>query len=113
MPDLNADAQVWKWAGISFGDYDTLLLQKSIKLLSAKTGASSMRFWGKITGTKADYFIVEATVEGGDVGEGEGGEENEVQEATEPRGTGINQFAYFVTNSPLKQWVQLPDIKPS
>ena len=38
----------------------------------------------------------------------EGGEE-EVDEAnteeTEPRGSGVNQFVYFVTNSPLKPWV--------
>ena len=31
MPDLRADAAVFQWAGISFGEYDTLLLQKSLK----------------------------------------------------------------------------------
>jgi hypothetical protein len=98
-----ADAKVWEWAGISFGDYDTLLLQKSIKNLSAKTGSSSMRLWGKICGTLADYFVVEATLEGG--GEGADGDGEENSEASEPRGTGVNQFVYFVTNSPLKDWI--------
>lgn len=82
------DAKIWEWAGISLGDFDTLLLQKSIKLLSAKTGAGSIRFWGKISGTKADYYIAEATLEGGEA-EGGDGEEGDT-EPTEPRGTGIN-----------------------
>lgn len=79
-----------------------------MKALSAKTGSPSMRFWGKITGTKADYFVVEATLEGGggggDGGE-EGGEGEQETEAAEARGSGTNQFVYFVTNSPLKDWV--------
>jgi radial spoke head protein 4A len=71
-----------------------------------------MRFWGKIIGTKADYFIAEATLEGGGGEEGDGGEEETV-EVGEPRGSGANTFVYFVTNSPLQPWVQLPDIKPT
>jgi len=31
MPDLRADAAIFQWAGINFGEYDTLLLQKSLK----------------------------------------------------------------------------------
>lgn len=73
-------------------------------MLSAKTGASSMRLWGKICGTKADYFIVEATLEGGEAANEDGNEGNSI-EVAEPRGTGVNQYVYFVTNSPLKQWV--------
>jgi hypothetical protein len=29
-----------------------------------------MRFWGKITGTKADYFIAEGTADAGEIAEG-------------------------------------------
>jgi hypothetical protein len=84
VPDLLQDSKAWQWAGIDLGEYDTLLLQRSIKILIGKTGATSMRFWGKITGVKADYFVVEATIEGGDAD----GEEQE--EGVEPRGQGIN-----------------------
>ena len=69
-----------------------------------------MRFWGKIKGTKADYYIVEAIQEGGEAGEEEGAADTEI---VEPRGTGANQFVYWVCTSPLKQWTQLKDIKPS
>lgn len=42
--------------------------------LLAKSGASQMRFWGKIKGTEFDYFIAEGKLDGGD---GEGGEDGE------------------------------------
>ena len=48
-----------------------------------------MRLWGKIHGSQADYFIVEAVQEGGGEGE-EGGEDDGGKEAAEPRGTGAN-----------------------
>lgn len=73
-----------------------------------------MRFWGKIKGTEYDYFIAEGKVDGGGDGE-EGGEEGAA--ATEPgqeaRGTGANEFVYWVCNSLLEHWVKLPDVKPS
>ena len=31
MPDLTRDAKVWEWAGVNFGQYDMMLLGKSIK----------------------------------------------------------------------------------
>ena len=60
-----------------------------------------MRLWGKIHGSQADYFIVEAVQEGGG---GDEGEEDVAREVAEPRGTGANQYVYWVTNSPLQQW---------
>lgn len=66
-----------------------------------------IRLWGKIKGVKADYYIAEGTLEAG--GEEEGGA---TPEDMEPRGTGLNKFVYWATNSPVKPWTQLPDIKP-
>ena len=105
IPDLLADSKTWQWAGVSFGEYDTLLLQKSLKTIFAK-GATSLRFWGKIKGSEKDYFVVEAT---------QASEEEVVDgdEKGENRGTGLNQFAYYVANSPLEEWTQLDDVKPS
>lgn len=86
-----------------------MLLQKSLKKLIASSGATSLRFWGKIKGTEKDYFIAEGTQEAGEAGEGEEGS----TEVTEPRGQGVNKFVYWVCNSPLGEWTQLPDLKPS
>lgn len=84
-----------------------MLLQKSLVKLLASSGASSMRLWGKIKGTKADYYVAEGTLDAG-----EGGDEGS-GEAVEARGTGVNKFVYWVCNTPLDAWTQLPDLKPS
>lgn len=51
----------------------------------------------------------------GEGGDGEDGAEGETGEEIEARGAkdSVNQYTYFVTNSPLKPWTRLPDIKPS
>lgn len=40
-----------KWAGIYFGEEDSYFIQMALKKLMAKSGASTLRFWGKIYGT--------------------------------------------------------------
>jgi len=40
-----------EWAGISFGEEFTYKLGKSIKRLAIMSGATSLRFYGKIYGT--------------------------------------------------------------
>lgn len=59
MPDLVKEAQVWESAGVSFGEYELMLLIKSMKKLATTSQASQLRIWGKIRGTKKDYYIVE------------------------------------------------------
>jgi radial spoke head protein 4/6 len=66
-----------------------------------------LRLWGKIRGTQKDYYIAEGSLEGG-AAEGEG----EPPADFEPRGTGVNKFVYWATNSPMDAWTQLPDLKP-
>jgi hypothetical protein len=60
------DQKLFALAGISFGDMDALRLQLSLKKLSKTTSATQVRFFGRIRATASDYFIAEATVEGGD-----------------------------------------------
>ncbi len=51
-----------------------------------------MTLWGKINGSKADYYVVQAVQEGGE-GDGEGADadyETGNSEAAEARGTGAN-----------------------
>ena len=60
MPDLLQDnKQVYQWAGINFGEQVCMLMQKSLQNLARTSGASSLRFWGKICGTERDYYIAE------------------------------------------------------
>ena len=90
LPDLMHNAKVWKWGGIGFGEYELMLLHKSLQKLIQKTGAAQIRLWGKIKGTEKDYFIAEGTVDKAEdyAGPGEGGED---------RGTGINKYVYWAS----------------
>ena len=106
MPDILSDSRVYQWAGIGFGDNETLLLAKSLKQLSASSAATNVRLWGKIQGTMRDYYIAEGFTEAGQT-------EEEKPAGFEGRGTGVNKFVYWATNSPLEAWTQLPDLAPS
>ena len=57
MPNLQEEAEMLDWAGINFGEETTYLLQHSLKRLAIMSGADSVRFCGKIFGTKCDYWI--------------------------------------------------------
>ena len=78
--------------------------------LAAESGAGNLRFFGKVFGTEKDYYVVEGALEGDDGGE-EG--EDEKPKDFEPRGTGVNKFVYWVTDSVLEKWTKLPDLYPS
>ena len=57
IPNFEEEAEMLEWAGISFGEENTLRLQKSIKRLATMSGADTLRFIGKIFGTQSDYWI--------------------------------------------------------
>ena len=80
------------------------MLAKSLKSLAAS--ATSVRLWGKIHGTHRDYYIAEGVSEAGVT-------EEEKPAGFEARGSGVNKYVYWATNSPLEPWVQLPDLAPS
>jgi len=81
-----------------------------LKKLAADSGATKLRFFGKIRGTENDYYVAEA--EGG--GEEGGGEEGaELPPDFEAAGSGVNKFSYWVSHSSLGTWTKLPDISPS
>lgn len=112
MSDVINEAKVWEWAGVSFGEYELMLLHKSIKMHSLTAKADQVRLWGKIRGSERDYYVLEGTIGtgGGEEGAEEGGAPTDG--GMEARGTGVNKYTYWVTNSPLDAWVMLPDLKP-
>lgn len=52
MPDIIADSKVWQWAGVGFGEYELMLLHKSLKGLAKSSGSATLKLWGKIKGTE-------------------------------------------------------------
>ena len=83
-----------------------MLLAKALKQLSVSTAAQNVRLWGKIQGTKRDYYIAEGQSDAGVT-------EEEKPPGFEARGTGVNKYVYWATNSPLEAWTQLPDLAPT
>lgn len=50
LPNFVEQAETLEWVGIGFGEDTTYLIQKSLKRLASATGASELRFFGKIFG---------------------------------------------------------------
>ena len=106
MPDLiSLNKSVYSWAGIDFGEYNTLILQKTLKKLCVDASISNLRLWGKILGTEKDYYIAE-----GQADAGEAGADQPLD--MEERGKGVNTYVYYVANSPLGPWTALEDLTP-
>jgi radial spoke head protein 4A len=59
VPDYYNIFQTLEWIGISIGAKESYLLTNSLRNYVAKKSLKGLRFWGKIYGTKKDYFIAE------------------------------------------------------
>lgn len=112
VPDVLSEAQLFRWTGVNIGEQELFSVLLSLRRLAKQQAdqASSFRFFGKILGREADYFIVESKLtESADVDE----DDPNFDERNEQPGQGANQFVYFVTNDPVSgDWSQLPDVLP-
>lgn len=107
VPDYVSLFQKLSYAGISFGDKESLLLSNSLRNLSSTITSGSVQFFGKIIGSEKDYYIAE----GVDMDPtGEINYENDMEKIKED---GVNRNIFFVTNDLSEKWVELPVVKPS
>jgi radial spoke head protein 4/6 len=67
VPDYYSVFQSLEWVGLSFGNNMAYLLTCSLKNLVFKKELVSVRFWGKIYGSKQDYFIAESPAKEGTI----------------------------------------------
>ena len=104
IPNIQEEAEMLEWAGISFGEEETYKLGKSIKRLAVMSGAGALKFVGKMYGTQKDYWLASGVLIPG--------EESMVSANCEKRGEGVNKFVYWVTDNLLNDWIQLPDCRP-
>lgn len=109
VADVYKSANLLRQVGVSLGEQETYTLQLACKQLSLQhEGFKEPRFFGKLYGTDADYWVVEAK-------EAEPSERPEdAEETAESPGEGLNQYIYFVCGDLVKaQWELLPNITPS
>lgn len=101
-PDLMTEARVYEWAGVSLGHTETYLLYLSIKK-KATIEARTLRFWGKILGRSADYYVIQ----------GENPEPPTVEMISTIEGVeGANKYAFWVCNHVGGGWSKLPNVSP-
>jgi len=102
VPDIAAELELTKWAGFGFSIAEVQALSNSFRHLASKEAVEKVRFWGKILGTGADYYVAE----------GRGASEEEAVEGVEPPGeVGVNFYTYWVTTDLYAveaDWVKLP-----
>jgi hypothetical protein len=96
LPDLVRENDMFEWAGVSFGEDQIWRIQKSMKRLAHISGASSLRFWGKLYASKSDYFVIEGLLLLA--------EESENKAGMEARGEGVNALVYWVSDNLLDDW---------
>jgi len=103
--NLPEEMKYFEDAGVSIGKIDMYILHKSIQKLAAVEAANSMRFWGKICGTQADYYIAEAENEAIEIPE----EFADVMENEQ----GSNKHSYWVCSFPGAAWEKLELLHPA
>ena len=68
------------------------------------SGASSIKFFGKILCTNKDYWVAQGTLNVQ--------EQSPANKTQELRGKGVNETVFWVTHNLMNDWVQLPDAQP-
>lgn len=104
VPDLLDDANLYEWAGVSFGKGEVYRLYLSIKKLceTLPAEAEKIRLFGKISTRTLPYYIVEGV---------NPEDEEGVDEAKQEGKTGANKYAYWVTQSIEEgKWTKLPNV---
>jgi radial spoke head protein 4A len=120
--DLLTDAEYLEWAGVSIGKEETFRMHLSLKKLAslanaapAEVGADifrpvyALRFWGKIAGIKADYYIAEGVIE-----DEEEFDEEAMGKKMEVGPNSNNRFTYWVCSypgCPNNEWIKLPKVE--
>ena len=103
MEDLLAQSKILEWAGITFSSKEWYKLLVAMKKLLVENNCEYIRFFGKIYGTNSDYYIMQGIVKDYPM--------KNPPKHVESRGNeGINRYTFWVSNSLLEYWNELPDI---
>lgn len=97
------EANMFEWAGLGFSRSETFRLSVSLQRLAQANAAASMRFWGKVLGYGADFYIAEGELTAV-VSEPE-------DPSAEEGADGANKYTYWVMKDDgLYMWAQLPTV---
>ena len=103
MEDILSHATILEWAGINFNQTEWYKIRLSMKKLLIENKCEYIRFFGKIYGINSDYYIIQGIVKDYPM--------KNPPKHVETRGNeGINRFTFWVSDSLLEYWNELPDI---
>ena len=103
MEDILSQSKMLEWAGVSFGQNEWYKLRLAMKKLLVENNCEYIRFFGKIYGINSDYYILQGIVKDYPM--------KNPPKHVESRGNeGINRYTFWVSNSVLEYWNELPDI---
>ena len=103
MEDILQQSKLFEWGGISFSDEEWYKIRMAMKKILLDNDCEYLRFFGKIYGIKSDYYIIQGLLKTYPM--------KNPQVHVESRGNeGINRYTFWVSNSILESWYELPDI---
>ena len=103
MEDLLQQSKLFEWGGISFSEEEWYKIRMAMKKILLDNDCEYLRFFGKIYGIKSDYYIIQGLLKTYPM--------KNPQVHVESRGNeGINRYTFWVSNSILESWYELPDI---
>lgn len=112
MQDIHEEAGWFEWAGVGLPREERPRLFRAMSAIKEQNSLESVRFFGKVLGTTADYYVLEGSYARGCAPAAAAAEEGVALPDPEPPGTGLNLHAYFVAPDPSAPFVQLPDVRP-
>ena len=103
VQDFTLYSTYFEWAGMGFGREESYRIYLSLKKLASSLSAQDksiegIRFWGKILGTRGDYYVAET-------GPGESPEDE-----SEAPDLYINDYSYHVCTTLGGAWTTLPPL---
>ena len=103
MEDILHQSKLFEWGGISFSEEEWYKIRLAMKKILIENDCEYIRFFGKIYGIKSDYYIIQGSLKKYPM--------RNTPVHVESRGNeGINRFTFWVSNSILESWYELPDI---
>ena len=103
MEDILQQSKLLEWGGVSFSDEEWYKIRMAMKKILLENNCEYLRFFGKIYGINSDYYIIQGLLKTYPM--------KNPQIHVETRGNeGINRYTFWVSNSILESWYELPDI---
>ena len=81
------------------GESNCMNLENVVKRLAIENDVKEIKFWGKILGYQ-DYYVIQGVSSKPYI--------NDLPESSEPYGTGVNMYSYWVSTNILGEWTELP-----